>query len=171
MNKLISFYFFMLFIWSGIVFGQKIPQTDKKIFTEDVLHQTVKNRALDDVSLQSILQEQRGEVVVLYFWASWCKDCLVGFPKLKTLQQKNPKVKFIFFSLDKTQKAWDKAIDKYALQGDHYWFSSGWENPFNNYIDLNWVPRYLLLNREGNIAKYYTIQADDQELQQAINQL
>ena len=45
------------------------------------------------------------------------------------------------------------------------------ENNFNNYIDLNWIPRYLVIDQKTKIAKYYAITPDDPEIQITINKL
>lgn len=33
------------------------------------------------------LSKQRGKVVLLYFWATWCKPCVAGLPELKKTQE------------------------------------------------------------------------------------
>ena len=45
------------------------------------------------------------------------------------------------------------------------------KNRFNNYIDLNWVPRFIVISQEGGIAKYYAISPDDPELELTIDRL
>jgi len=38
-------------------------------------------KTLDDKDIK--LEDYRGKVVVLYFWATWCSPCVAGTPKLK----------------------------------------------------------------------------------------
>ncbi len=151
--------------------AQKVPEQNKEVFPVEALNQSIKNQEGKDVTIQSILDQYKGNVVVLDIWATWCKDCLIGFPALEELQAKNPDVKFVYFSLDKNQDAWKKGIEKYQLVGDHYWFDQGWKNDFNNQIDLNWIPRYLVLDKEGKIAKYYAVKADDPAVQETLELL
>lgn len=53
-----------------------------------------KNQIAPSFSLPSFkgnelnIEEWRGKVVYLDFWASWCKPCVESFPKLEALQQK-----------------------------------------------------------------------------------
>jgi hypothetical protein len=54
---------------------------------------------------------------------------------------------------------------------ENYWFNEGWKNNFNNYIDLNWIPRYLVINQKSEIAKYYAITPEDPEIQKTIDEL
>ena len=54
------------------------------------------------------------------FGASWCKDCIVGFPKIKELQKEFPDVVFLFLSVDRSNASWQRAIKKYNLVGEHY---------------------------------------------------
>ena len=50
--------------------------------------------------------------ILIDVWASWCKDCIKSLPKLKELQSSYPNLDYIFLSLDKSQKAWRRGIER-----------------------------------------------------------
>lgn len=161
---------FLLLI-SFHLMAQKIPSVMKTVFTEAALNQSIQNTKGETIPIQKIFETNRGQVIVLDLWATWCPDCIITLPKLKKLQIDNPKVKFIYFSLDRNEESWKKGLVKHQLIGDHYWFDSGWKNDFNEMIELNWIPRYLILDQEGNIAHYYATSTDDIAVQNCIDSL
>ena len=80
---------------------------------------------------------------------------------------------YLFFSLDRIGKedAWKNAVEKFNIEGEHYWFNTDWKNDFTNDIELNWVPRYILIDQEGKIAHYYAVKADDTVLVESLKRL
>lgn len=151
--------------------AQKIPQENKTIFSEEALNQKVLTLDNESIELREVFEQNKGEIIVLDIWATWCKDCIEGLPQLQALQAQNPEVIFVFLSVDRKKNAWKNGIEKYQIAGKHYWFDSGWKNDFNNYIDLNWVPRYLVVNQQGEIAKYYAVKANDPSIQSTLDTL
>lgn len=101
-------------------------------------------------------------------WASWCKDCIVGMPKMSTLQRNNTDVVFVFLSLDKNDEEWKAGIKKYNVKGEHYFLSSGWKGNLGSFLKLDWVPRYVVVNEKGEIALFKAIKADDKKLIKAL---
>ncbi len=138
-------------------------------FTHDALTDTFITLEGQEITFKSILEKHKGQVIVIDIWASWCKDCIAGMPKVKALQEANNNVVYVFLSLDKTQDAWKKGIAKYKVQGNHYFMQSGWEGPFGKFVNLDWIPRYMVVDKAGNIALYKAIEADDSGLQAIIN--
>lgn len=126
--------------------------------------------ALDGTSIpfQSILEKHRGSVVLIDIWAGWCPDCIKGFPALEMIQRDFPTVDYVFLSADKTQRSWKEAIEKYKLEGDHYWITDGMKGNFGKSIPLDWIPRYILIDKKGTIVVFKAIDAEDETL---INQL
>lgn len=151
--------------------GQQAPAVSKTDFTEAALAQPLYDLHDNEATAGAVLDAHKGKTVLLYIWAMWCPDCLEGFPELQAFQAANPDVPVVYFSLDREEKQWKDGIKKFALQGDHYWFKTGWKNDFTNAIDLNWIPRYLVINPDGGIAAYYAIKADDPALQEAVDAL
>ena len=169
MKKL--FLLFMIGIF-GLSCSQQAPDVLKTSFSKEALLQKVENEEGKTVTIQQILNQHKGKVLVIDFWAGWCRDCLKALPKAKELEDKNPNVKFIFLSLDRNEEAWKKGLEKHEMtQKENYWFHVGWKNDFNNYIDLNWIPRYLIVNQKSGIAKYYAISPEDPEIQKTIDEL
>ena len=133
-------------------------------FSEEALQDQFINFDGDSVSFKSILDSHKGRDVLIDVWASWCKDCIKSLPKLKELQSSYPNLDYIFLSLDKSQKAWRKGIERNNLKGEHYFMSSGWKGPMGNFLNLDWIPRYLLVNSEGEIVVYKAIKPNDKNL-------
>ena len=151
--------------------GQEAPAVSKTMFVDSALTQSLFATDGAQTTVGSVLEANRGKTVLLYVWASWCPDCLKGFPALFELQKANPDVHFLFLSLDREEQRWIDGIEKHQLKGEHYWFKSGWKNAFTNYIDLNWIPRYMVIDPDGNIANYYAVEADEPAIQQAIDSI
>lgn len=169
MKKLLSVANFLL---SVFVLAQEAPKINKQTFNKESLSQTVLNQDGKNISIGNILKQNKGKIIVLDLWASWCHDCVNALPKAKILEKQNPNVEFIYLSLDRNPTDWKKGIEKHELEHhQNFLFSSGWKNKFNNYIELNWIPRYLIVDQKSNIAKYYAISPDDPEIQKTINQL
>ena len=169
MKKFILLFALLIFGW-GV--SQQVPKVLKTKFSKEALAQKVTDINDKTISISKILEKHKGKVLVIDLWASWCRDCLNAMPKAKELEEKNTNIDFVFLSLDRNFEAWKKGIEKHNMQTkENYWFNEGWKNNFNNYIDLNWIPRYLVINQKSEIAKYYAITPEDPEIQKTIDEL
>lgn len=169
MKKIITVFLLIIFF---LGFSQEVPKILKTKFSKEALDQKVTDINGNTVTISKILKDHKGKILVLDLWASWCRDCLNAMPKAKELEANNPKIDFVFLSLDRNFDAWKKGLEKHEMQNkENYWFSESWKNNFNNYIDLNWIPRYMVINQKGGIARYYAIVPDDPEIQKTIDEL
>ena len=133
-------------------------------FSEKALKDELINLQDESVSFKSILEQHKGNTIFIDVWASWCKDCLKGLPGVKTLQQTYPEVDFIYLSLDKSKPAWKKSIDRLDIQGDHFYMQSGWKGALGNFLGLDWIPRYLIIDENGVIKVFNAIETTDIKL-------
>lgn len=169
MKKLLNLALLFVFV---IGFGQEVPKDVKTKFTEEVLSQKIMSQNGKKVKISEVLKKYEGKILVIDFWASWCRDCILALPKAKELRKENPDVHFVYFSLDRSHAQWLRGLEKYNIKdNENYWFDEGWKNKFNNYIDLNWVPRFMVIDQTGKIAKYYSISPEDPELVKVIKEL
>lgn len=122
----------------------------------------------DDIAFNNILKAQSNQTIVIDIWASWCGDCLKGMPKVKALQKSYPDASYVFLSLDKNQEAWKRGIKKYKINGNHYFMKSGWDGPFGEFVKLDWIPRYMVVDAQGNIKLFKAIKADDDNIKQSL---
>ncbi|MGS2760673.1 TlpA family protein disulfide reductase [Sinomicrobium sp. M5D2P9] len=124
-----------------------------------------------DITFSEILEANQGKTLFIDVWASWCKDCIESVPKLKEINTKYDNVTFVFLSLDRSIEGWEKGREKYRLDyGQHYFIKAGWKgSPFCQSIELDWIPRYLVVNPEGKIELFKAIETDDTQLINTLN--
>ncbi|WP_326282788.1 TlpA family protein disulfide reductase [Tamlana sp. 2201CG12-4] len=137
-------------------------------FSEEALNDTFISLEGNTIAFKDILEQHKGKSIVIDVWASWCGDCIKGMPKVKALQKEYPEASYIFLSLDRKQGAWKRGIKKYDVQGEHYYMKSGWEGPLGKFIDLDWIPRYMVVGPEGGIKLFKAIEADDNQVTKAL---
>jgi len=163
---------YLLLVVFQFGYSQEVPKVLKTKFSKEALAQKLEDKDGKAISINEILKQHKGKILILDFWAGWCRDCLKAFPKAKELEAKNPNVNFVFLSLERSKEGFLKSLDRFEMADkENYWFSSGWKNDFNNYIDLNWIPRYIVVDQKSAIAKYYAISPDDPDIQKTIDKL
>ncbi|MFT6866767.1 MAG: thiol-disulfide isomerase/thioredoxin [Cyclobacteriaceae bacterium] len=118
----------------------------------------------EETSLRDILAQFPNQEIFIDLWASWCKDCIVGFPKIHDYQEKYDELVFLYLSVDKKDNEWKNGIERFNLSGEHFRMDRGWDNEFCEAIDLDWIPRYMILDSEGNIIHFKSIVANDKSL-------
>lgn len=137
---------------------------EKQLSKEALSHKLVSLNG-DMTSLSTILERHhKGKVVMIEVWASWCGDCVRAMPKLKEVQAANPDVEYVFISMDKTADKWKSGIEKHELKGDHYWEPEGMKGAFGKSIDLDWIPRYIIIDKKGNVLVYRAVETDFEKI-------
>ena len=156
-----------------LVFGIiSCSNAQKKEFSKEALSETMQSREGNKFTFQEILNKHKGKTIVIDVWASWCPDCIKGMPKVQALQEKYPQVAYVFLSYDKTPEAWQAGISKYNVRGDHYLILSNWKGGgFKEYADIDWIPRYIVVDKTGKVALYRAIEADEEQLITTLNNL
>jgi len=154
MKKLLTGVFLILTLLS-------CNSVDPTQFTEEALNDVFLNQNGQQIPFKAILEKHKGQTILIDVWASWCKDCLEGIPSIKKIQSENKDVVYLFLSLDKTEKQWKNGIKKHQIIGEHYFITSGWNGPFNDFLKLNWIPRYLIVDKQGNIKLFKALKANN----------
>ncbi|GAA3653385.1 TlpA family protein disulfide reductase [Flavivirga jejuensis] len=137
-------------------------------FSEAALNDTFMSFEGDEITFKSILEKHKGKTIVIDIWASWCGDCIKGMPKVKALQSEYKDVVYVFLSLDRGEAAWKRGIEKYQVKGDHYYMPSGKKCPFADFVKIDWIPRYMVINKANEIVVFNVIEADDDKLLKAL---
>lgn len=103
------------------------------------------------------LSSLKGKVVYIDFWASWCGPCRAEFKYMKEIKERfsGRDVVFVYASIDMDEGEWNKAREKYDLQGLHVRLN-GEEDKTAVAYGINGVPYYFLVDREGNFALEHT---------------
>lgn len=133
-----------------------------KSFSSKSLKQNLTDTEGKEVKFKEVLEKYKGKTIVMEVWASWCGDCVGAMPKVKELQANNPNVVYLFVSMDKTFDKWKAGITKHDLKGEHYWVNDteGMKGTFGKSIDLDWIPRYIIINKKGEIELYRAIETE-----------
>lgn len=137
-------------------------------FSPEALNDTFVSLNGTENTFQSILDKHQGKTIIIDIWASWCSDCIQGMPKVKALQASNPELAYVFLSLDRAQDSWKRGIEKYEVKGDHYFMANGKDCDFADFVNISWIPRYMVINKAGEIVVFNVIEADDDKLLKAI---
>lgn len=146
-------------------------RAQKTNFSKEALSE--KLLAIDEsqVAFKNILKKYKGKTLVIEVWASWCGDCVKAMPKVKELQANNPDVSYLFLSADKTADKWKIGIEKHELKGDHYMMNDGMKGVFGKAIDLDWIPRYIIVDKTGKIVLYRAIETDFDKINETLKSL
>lgn len=155
--SLISF-IFLLFTCS---------KNPKKVFTKEVLLEKLETLDKNKLSFEEIYKTSSDSITVIDFWASWCPDCIKGLGAVKEIQKiyATKNVRFMFLSVDEDAAAWKRSIEKYQLSGSHFRLLDKWKkSKLCTYLEVSWIPRYMVLDAAGTIIFYNAIEANDKEL-------
>jgi thiol-disulfide isomerase/thioredoxin len=139
-------------------------QAQKTEFSKKALSETLLTTDDKQVKFEDILKNQNGKTILIEIWASWCGDCVKAMPKLKELQANNPNVSYVFISMDKTTDKWKQGIEKHELNGLQYMANDGMKGAFAKAIDLDWIPRYIIIDKTGKIVLYRAIETDFEQI-------
>lgn len=145
----------------------------QETFSKETLTMQLKNTDNQDVVFQDILNKYKGKTIVMEVWASWCGDCVKAMPKLKELQKQNPNVVYLFVSMDKEYNKWIEGIKKHELAGEHIWANDPkmMKGAFGKSIDLDWIPRYIVIDKNQNIVLKRAIETDFEKINATLKEL
>jgi len=172
-QKSLTFFLLLVAVNSSLAQNALPPEyLMKQDFTDSVKNLQLLKLSGEKIDVSQLLKEYKGKKIVIDFWASWCRDCIDGLPKLEELKHKTgqTKVAYVFISVDHLDWKWRTAISRFNITGDHYRIEKGWHNSFSNYIELDWVPRYLVLNEDGRVIVAKAIAADNGELKKSLSE-
>jgi peroxiredoxin len=119
------------------------------------------------------LSSLRGKVVLIDFWAAWCKPCRVENPNVVRVHQKYKERGFEVFSvsLDKDKNSWTSAIREDGLYWEnHVSDLKFWNSEVVSLYNIKGIPLAILIDAEGKIiAKNLRGQALDNRLAEIFN--
>lgn len=161
----------ILFCFSILLVSASCMNAQKTRFSDEALKANLLSYEGTQVAFKDVIEKHKGQVILIECWASWCSDCVKAMPKFKKVQSNNPDVAYVFVSMDKTVEKWQLGIEKHELKGDHYLANDGMKGNFGKSIDLDWIPRYIIVDKTGKISVYRAIETDFELINSTLNSL
>lgn len=102
------------------------------------------------------LTDLKGKYVYIDVWATWCAPCKAEIPSLKALEKEymGKNIAFVSLSVDKPEahETWKNMVAAEQLGGIQLYADNNFESQFILDYGINAIPRFILIDTEGNIV-------------------
>ena len=140
-NKLTILGIVLVFVVAGIFFIANNDEKEKEVVQQSNVEEIVleKGKEVPNFTLTDLdgndvnLNDYRGKIVLLNFWATWCKYCDEEMPDLEKIYSENDDVVILAVNVKESQRK----VSKYIEEGE-YTFP-------------------VLLDGNGDLAKVYYV--------------
>jgi len=125
---------------------------NNKQFSDEI--KTDFNQSIHSVFLKKLIEKSGYKLILIDFWASWCKPCLEEIPYSKKRIKEYPQVKYLFISIDKSKSAWLNETQKRTElfnSSNSYLINEIEDMELLNKLKITTIPRFVLLNQKGEI--------------------
>ncbi len=140
-------------------------------FNKKIIGKTAPDFTLTDANGKKVsLQQFKGKVTLVEFWASWCGPCLASVPGLVKVYHKYKANGFniLGVSLDLHKDEWLKAIAKYKLAWPQVSELKGFEGNVCALYQVSGIPANFLIDEQGTVVAAHL---DEKELDQNLSRL
>ncbi len=145
------------------LFQKRFPDSKHtKLFTErmNALKILAIGEPVPDIALPNpdgdtiTLSSLKGNIVLLDFWAAWCRPCRMANPGVVKLykQYKDKGFEVYSVSLDKKKETWVKTIEQDQLiWKSHVSDLKGWRSSAAQTYKVSSIPNTFLIDKEGKL--------------------
>jgi thiol-disulfide isomerase/thioredoxin len=102
------------------------------------------------------LDDLKGKYVYVDVWATWCGPCKREIPFLKEVEKAyhGKNIEFVSISIDqaKDHEAWLEMVKEKELGGVQLFADNDWKSQFVTDYKINGIPRFILIDPQGNIV-------------------
>jgi thiol-disulfide isomerase/thioredoxin len=125
------------------------------------------------------LVDLKGKFVYIDVWATWCGPCIREIPSLQKVEDEyhNSNIYFVSMSIDERNgpkynyKRWKEMIVEKDLTGIQLFADNAWKSKFTMAYGIDSIPRFLLIDPEGNIVSGNAPRPSDPALTELFNSL
>ncbi|WP_242204740.1 TlpA family protein disulfide reductase [Aestuariivivens insulae] len=114
------------------------------------------------------LDDFKGKYVYIDVWATWCGPCKREIPFLKEVeaQYHDKNIAFVSISIDqaKDHDKWKQMIEEKAMGGIQLFADNDWKSDFVKSYLIQGIPRFILIDTEGNIINANAPRPSDSKL-------
>lgn len=121
------------------------------------------------------LADLKGKYVYIDLWATWCNPCKREIPFLQKVEKQfhDKDIEFVSISIDqkKDHETWKKMVADKELTGVQLFADNDWKSQFVLDYMVSGIPRFILLDKEGNIINPDAPRPSSPELVEVLNAL
>lgn len=132
------------------------------------------NNKGEKLSWAKLIADNKGKIVYVDLWASWCAPCKAEMPSSQVLRKQyaNKSIVFIYLSLDEKSADWKSSATSLNLPAENSFLIEGdFEAKLARDLKITSIPRYLLINKSGQIVLSDAPRPSDAKVKQEIEKL
>jgi thiol-disulfide isomerase/thioredoxin len=127
---------------------------DKPVLAAEIEVNENNEKSASDI-WQKILNENKGKVIYIDCWATWCGACISEFPNSNKMMEeyKGKNLVFVYLCLKSEEKQWKTVLSDKKMKGKHFFLNDEQSAYFEKILKINGYPTYAIIDKQGQIIR------------------